>query len=536
MLKTLLKVRFASLRASMFRSSRRAKSGNSTVRTIGFGILFLYVIACFFIMFGGMFLSLCVPLHELGLGWLYFAIAGLMAFMLSFIGNVFATQTQLFEAKDNELLLSMPIAPKFILGSRMLLLLVLNLAYILIVMIPAGVVYCMNFPVTVGGVLYFVISCLLLPMMVQAFSCLIAWVISIISSRMRNKNVITMVFSLGFLAAYFYLYSKMGDIITKLITNGASIAAAFQKYVFPAYYFGVGIAEHNLTYLLLYTVCTLVVFELIYAILSRSFRRITTAQRGAARIKYKEKAMRVSSPSAALLRKDFRHFIGNPMYVMNAWLGEILLVVCCVALLVKRELLQQLLPVLSGGEGTVGLILCVVLCGISCTNLIAAPSISLEGKSLWIAQSIPVPAAAVLRAKARLQMLMCIPLTALASLLVSVILRLSLPMAAMVILLPAAFNAFSALLGVIVNLHFPKFDYINETAVIKQSMSVVICMFGSMGVVLLLSLLYALLLGSVIAPVVYLAVCLVLLIIVCALMWRYLAHGGSTRFARLQSD
>ena len=49
-------------------------------------------------------------------------------------------------------------------------------------------------------------------------------------------------------------------------------------------------------------------------------------------------------------------------------------------------------------------------------------------------------------------------------------------------------------------------------------------------------LLYALLLGSVIAPVVYLAVCLVLLIIICALMWRYLAHGGSTRFARLQSD
>lgn len=536
MLKTLLKVRFASLRASMFRSSRRAKSGNSTVRTIGFGILFLYVIACFFIMFGGMFLSLCVPLHELGLGWLYFAIAGLMAFMLSFIGNVFATQTQLFEAKDNELLLSMPIAPKFILGSRMLLLLVLNLAYILIVMIPAGVVYCMNFPATVGGVLYFVISCLLLPMMVQAFSCLIAWVISIISSRMRNKNVITMVFSLGFLAAYFYLYSKMGDIITKLITNGTSIAAAFQKYAFPAYYFGVGIAEHNLTYLLLFTVCTLVVFELVYAILSRSFRRITTVQKGAARIKYKEKAMRVSSPSAALLRKDFRHFIGNPMYVMNAWLGEILLVVCCVALLIKRELLQQLLPVLSGGEGTVGLILCVVLCGISCTNLIAAPSISLEGKSLWIAQSIPVPAAAVLRAKARLQMLMCIPLTALASLLVSVMLRLSLPMAAMVILLPAAFNTFSALLGVIVNLHFPKFDYINETAAIKQSMSVVICMFGSMGVVLLLSLLYALLLGSVIAPVVYLAICLVLLIIVCALMWRYLAHGGSTRFARLQSD
>mgnify|MGYP000793130102 CR=1 FL=1 len=128
MLKTLLKVQFAALKASLLRSRRKQTKGG-TGRTIGFAVLFLYVIICFFIMFGSMFSSICMPLHELGLGWLYFAIAGLMAFMLTFIGNVFATQTQLFDAKDNELLLSMPIAPKFILGSRMLLLLALDLGY-----------------------------------------------------------------------------------------------------------------------------------------------------------------------------------------------------------------------------------------------------------------------------------------------------------------------------------------------------------------------------------------------------------------------
>lgn len=90
MLKTLLKVQFAALKASLLRS-RRKQSKGGTGRTIGFAVLFLYVIICFFIMFGSMFSSICMPLHELGLGWLYFAIAGLMAFMLTFIGNVFAT-------------------------------------------------------------------------------------------------------------------------------------------------------------------------------------------------------------------------------------------------------------------------------------------------------------------------------------------------------------------------------------------------------------------------------------------------------------
>lgn len=106
MLKTLLKIQFASFKASLMRNRRRQAKGGAG-RTIGMALLFLYVIVCFFIMFGSMFSTLCLPLHQIELDWLYFAIAGLMSFMLTFIGNVFATQTQLFDAKDNELLLSM---------------------------------------------------------------------------------------------------------------------------------------------------------------------------------------------------------------------------------------------------------------------------------------------------------------------------------------------------------------------------------------------------------------------------------------------
>ena len=58
MLKTLLKVQFAALKASLLRS-RRKQSKGGTGRTIGF----LYVIICFFIMFGSMFSSICMPLN-----------------------------------------------------------------------------------------------------------------------------------------------------------------------------------------------------------------------------------------------------------------------------------------------------------------------------------------------------------------------------------------------------------------------------------------------------------------------------------------
>ena len=86
----------------------------------------------------------------------------------------------------------------FLLATSGLYFLALDLGYVLLVMGPAGVVYCMNYPVTALSVAYFIISTLLLPLMVQAFSCLVAWVISLISSKMRNKNIITMVVSLLF--------------------------------------------------------------------------------------------------------------------------------------------------------------------------------------------------------------------------------------------------------------------------------------------------------------------------------------------------
>lgn len=533
MLKTLLRVRMESVIHSMFRSGRNAKK-RSAAGKIGFGILMLYVMACFLLMFGMLFYSLCRPLGELGLQWFYFAIAAIMAFMLSFIGNVFATQTQLYDAKDNELLLSMPIPPKFILGTRMLSLLGLDLLYEALVMIPAGVIYCMNYRVTTVGVIYFIIECLLLPLLVQAFSCVIAWIISLISNRMRNKNVISMILSVSFLCLYFYGYSKIQDIINNLISNGTEIAVAVKRAAFPAYYFGVAVAEHNLTYLLLFTVCVLVVFELVYLVLSRSFTNITTMKRGAAKIKYREKSLKVSGCRMALLKKDLRHFWGNSMYVLNAAMGEILLLILCVVTLVKRDLLLQIFSVAPAAGSLMPSLLCVILCGISTTVLIAAPSISLEGKNLWIVQSSPLDAKDILLAKANVQMVISLPITLLASLLLSFSFGLRLIDLLFVVFVPMVFNVFLALMGVAVSLRLPKFDYINETAAVKQSMSTMVCMFAGFGAVLIPALLYALLLSSFLSQSIFLLLCIVLFAVLSLLLLRYLSNGARKRFAALQ--
>ena len=77
------------------------------------------------------------PFHTMGLDWLYMTMTVLMTSMIMMIGTVFLAKSILFEAKDNAILLTMPIPPTVILTVRMTALYLMNLLWGLTVMIPA---------------------------------------------------------------------------------------------------------------------------------------------------------------------------------------------------------------------------------------------------------------------------------------------------------------------------------------------------------------------------------------------------------------
>ena len=54
------------------------------------------------------------------MGWLYFTLMGLVAIFLGAFGSVFNTYSSLYLAKDNDLLLSLPIPVRVIIASRLL--------------------------------------------------------------------------------------------------------------------------------------------------------------------------------------------------------------------------------------------------------------------------------------------------------------------------------------------------------------------------------------------------------------------------------
>ena len=524
MLRILIKAQLQSVLASLTRTSKGKR-----LSVAGAVLLMAFLAVIFLSFFGFTFYALALALPGMGLGWFYFALAAIMAFALGFIGSVFTAQQQLFAARDNELLLAMPIRPRDILGARMAVLLLLDYALTLIVLLPAGAVWLIVVGGTAGGVFGFVLSALLLPLLIMCFTCLFAWLLALISSRMRNKTVITLVLYLAFLAAYFYFYMNLQQLLTELIANSEQIAGAFVA-VYPLYAFGQA-SLGSWLHIAGFAACCVIPFALVYAILSRGFLAVTTRRPSVKKLVYRERALKTSGVGAALLRKELGRFAANGMYILNAAMGSVLTVAAAAALIIYRDEAMQLLSVLPEGMGEGAVIL--ALCFLNATDVISAPSISLESKTLWLLKSLPVPAWRILMAKVNLHLVIALPPTLIASACCCIALPFPPAGAAMVVLIPALTCVFGALLGVAVNLRYPKFDYINETAVIKNSMSVTVTLFGSWALLAAAALLYGLALHRVMGMTAYLYICAALLAALCAALYLSLRRSGARRFAEL---
>lgn len=524
MLRILIKAQIQSVLASLVRS-KKGKNASMLAAVL----LILLLAAVFLFAFGAMFLALAQPFNVAGLGWFYFALAAATAFALGFIGSVFTAQQQLFAARDNELLLSMPIAPRYILGARMAVLLLINYALTLVVLIPAIVIWAVNVGVSTTGLVCFIISALLLPFIILTFTCFFAWILALISARMRNKTVVTTVLYILFLIAYFYFYMNMQSLLTALIQNSEQISGVFIS-IYPLYAFGQA-ALGSWLHLAGFAACCVVPFAIVYAILARGFLAVTTRRPSAKKLVYRERKLAVSNVRAALLKKELRHLGANGMYILNATMGSIMTIIAAVALLIYRDTVMTVFSVLPAGW-TAGL-LAVALCFLCATDVISAPSISLEGKTLWLLKSLPVAPRTILMSKVNLHLVIALPPTLIASVCCILAVPMDAAGAVAVVIVPALMCVFGALLGVVANLHFPKFDYINETAVIKNSASVVISMFASWAVLAAPVPLYVLALKDVLSVNAMLYIFAALLAAACAALYAHLGHRGTKIFEAL---
>lgn len=528
MLKALLRLRLELLKSWLTGSAGRKKP-LSKWAVLGFGLLLLYGLSAFGFLFWHSFSSLALPFQQAGLGWLYFALAAFMAFALMFVGSVFAAKAQLYEARDNDLLLSMPIKPGLILLSRMLMLWLMAFVLALVTAIPALLAWKSVLPMSGAGLAAFLtIFLLLLPLLAQAASALLAWLLSLVSSRLGGKSYVTLLFSLLFWGAYMYAAFRMNSLLAALAADPNSVSGL--GAVAPLYWAGLACAGGDAAALLKITAMALSVFALVYLALAKSFVKTATARRGQAKKRYVARSERAKSPAAALFRRELSRFLSSAGYMLNCGFGLFIAVAGGIFLLIKGgELLSSpAYPLVAPVAPALSVML---LCFMASSAPVSAPSVSLEGKSLWLCRSLPVPSAELLKAKLRLHDLVCLPPMVFCSLCLLALLRPEPLMSLGLLLVPAVFSHLVGLLGLAENLRHPNFDWLNETQAVKNGMAVLFTMLISWAL-LLLPVGAALLLPALSMGALALGYGL-LLSLLCLLLHRWLMTRGSRMFESL---
>ena len=512
MMKALLAVR---LRAMLAGFTRQARQKNK--KSKGMLILFAFLYAYLAVVIGGMmcltFSALAEPYHMLGLDWLYFAMAGLMGLAFAVFGSVFTTQSQLYDARDNDLLLSMPIKPGMILLSRVIPLLILNTVFAGLVMIPAAVMYAVLVEFSFLNFLIQVIAVAAVSVLAQAVSCLLGWLLHLLLSKM-NKSLASMLYMVVFLGLYFYVYSQAGSIMNSLALGGAAIASALQAWVWPVYALGQG-CTGKYGYFLIFVLLCAGIFGLVYWLLSRTFLSAATSRRSVRRRKLDMAGQKVGDTSSAIVFKEWRHFLGSPVYLTNMGVGILMTAALMVAGVVFRgKLLGMLEEYAALGldlTGYIPLIICGGLAFLVSMMFVSAPSVSLEGKNLWILKSLPVSTEEILHAKMKFHFLLTTPVAAVAGLVLSAVYGCGVADTLLCALVPGILTVLCNVLGMTCGLKWAKLDWLSEAYPCKQGAAVGITMLAMMGIPVVLGFGYFLLAGIGVTATAYLALCVLVL-------------------------
>ena len=525
MVKTLLKKQLFEIFRSYFYDAKKNKA-RSKGATIGYIVMFVVLMAG---VLGTMFAVLsnimCGPLAEMGMDWLYFVIMGMMAVFLGAFGSVFNTYSGLYLAKDNDLLLSMPIPVRVIMTSRLLSVYLMGLMYSGIVILPAIIVYWCTLPVTAGRIAGGVVLLVVISLFVLTLSCALGWVVAKISLKLKHKSFITMVLFLVFFGLYYFVCFRSQAIISDLLLNAAAYGGKL-KDVYPLYLFGrVGCGDG--VAMLAVSAVVIVLLALVWYLIARSFLHIATASGNTAKAVYREKAVKQVSPAAALLRKELGRFTASPLYMMNCALGTVFLLILAVAALIKgREVFLMLNALFAGSEDFVTVLAAMCLCLLAGGNDITAPSVSLEGKNLWIAQSLPVDPWQALRAKLALHLLVTeLPLV-LCAVCVAAVSGLGLLHAALLVIVPVVYVALAAAFGLLLGLKRPNLNWTSEVAPIKQGLPVLLSMFGGWLAAIALGVLYYFLMARMGAAAFLLAVTALFAVLALVLL-RWLKASGA---------
>ena len=462
----------------------KPKATLSTGRIVGYTILYAFLALLFLFAVFSMAVGLGMLLIPAGAAGSYFGLFMIISLSVIFIFSIFETKAELFDCKDNELLLSLPISTGAIVISRIFTVLIYNYLIEAILIIPVCAVY-LIFGGSILGVIGSLIVALLIPLLATALASGVGYVVALVARRMKHKTLVTTILSALFMGAYFFFcfgigfFEGSGGEIEQTPEDIEALVSRLKGFSF------IGEAQllSPIPLLILVLVTALVCFVAYYFI-SKNYIKIITDTRGVEKRVYVEKKSEKKSALHAIVRKELAKITSSSTLLLNAGSGVIFLVLLTVLIILEGDTVGLVLTELTGISTDTGLMIAPIVASVMIMSLsmimFSASSISLEGKSLWILKSIPVSSRDIIVGKAIPNIVISSILGAISGVVISIFTGFNIVACVFYILIPITASVAFSFMGIVLNVMKPKLDFTNEAQVVKQSLPVFVFTFGGM--------------------------------------------------------
>lgn len=508
--------------------------------------LLVPIILSLVVMFsiGAIYYPLALELSKENLTYVVLSVAVALPSIIAIIEGVYKSQGILFEAKDGDLLFSLPIPKKNVLLARITKLYTFQFLYSLLFVIPGIFLYAIyEKPETY---FYFItaIMLVLLPIIPTIIGCAIGYVIQKFSVRFKTKKIVQTLITIGLILVIMAFSFNSQDLINSLITNAKTVNDTLCTVYLPIGAYINLIKEFNILELLKIIAINAIPVALFVFLASKSYFKVHskstehTSYKKAALINISELNFKPKNKLWSLIQKEFARYFSSTVYMINTLFGLVLLIIATVSLCTNFNssitavsaseiniedinLLFTLAPKLFLG----------IIVAMSFMTSITSSSISIEGKTFNISKSLPINTEEIFLAKILMSNIITIPVVLICDIIFFCNFSTG-PIDAITILISSfVAPSIAATLGLIVNLKYPKMDASSDSEVVKQSMSSMVSVFGGIILAAIFGILTFVLAGFGDFAIIFEAI---LLLLVLAILIFILKTYGNKRFKEIE--
>ncbi len=434
--------------------------------------------------------------HKVGLEYIVILLFAFLTFFLTIMEGIYKTSDLLFNCKDDDLLLALPIKKSTILFIRFFKFYVFELMYNAMFMIPAIISYAIY---AKPSYLFYIISVIMLvflPVIPVLLSVVIGFIIKQFVTRFKYKNIAQIIFTSGLLLGILYISFNSQKFVEKMIANATTLFDLIKKIYYPAYLYYELFTDFNLYKLLIYMGINIILVIIAMNVLSKVYYKINSRSKEVSNVThYSKYKIKTHKPLISFMIKDLKRVTSSSVYIINACFGLVLFIASAVLLTSRSKTFLNMLSTyglkisMDQIAKYIPIVLLAMIAFAALTSSTTSSMISLEGKSFSILKSLPISAKKVIYAKVGSALLLMIPAIIIGDIIVYVNYDLKIIDIILTIVASILLPLVSTLLGIFVNTLYPHMDFSNDTEVVKQSMSVMIALFVNFGILIIIGLL-----------------------------------------------